>query len=110
MKSIKQEVFWVISSLPDNAPIDDVMYRWYIIDKIANRQTVIKDGYTISTEELLKEIESWVLWLKLLSQFVISNFPLFSDLNCTPIKTEYNRKEKSWKFFHPVYPYSDNCH
>ncbi len=59
MKSIKQEALRVISSLPDNAPIDDVMYRLYVIDKIANGQTAIKDGNTISTEELLKEIESW---------------------------------------------------
>lgn len=59
MKSVKEEALRAISSLPDDAPIDDVMYRLYVIDKVAHGQAALKDGHTISTEELLKEIESW---------------------------------------------------
>jgi hypothetical protein len=33
MKSVKEEALRAISSLPDDAPIDDVMYRLYVIDK-----------------------------------------------------------------------------
>jgi predicted transcriptional regulator len=59
MKSIKEEALRAISSLPDNAPIEEVMYRLYVIDKVAQGQEAIKNGSTITTEELLKEIESW---------------------------------------------------
>jgi predicted transcriptional regulator len=59
MMTVKEEAIRAISSLPDDAPIDDVMYRLYVIDKIARGQAALKDGRTITTEELLKEIESW---------------------------------------------------
>jgi predicted transcriptional regulator len=59
MMTVQEEAIRAISSLPDDAPIDDVMYRLYVIDKIARGQAALKDGRTITTEELLKEIESW---------------------------------------------------
>jgi predicted transcriptional regulator len=59
MMTVKEEAIRAISSLPDDALIDDVMYRLYVIDKIARGQAALKDGRTITTEELLKEIESW---------------------------------------------------
>jgi hypothetical protein len=59
MMTAKQEAIRAISSLPDNAPIDDVMYRLYVIDKVSRGQAALKEGHTITTEELLKEIESW---------------------------------------------------
>ena len=57
--TLKQEALRAISSLPDDAPIDDVMYRLYVIDKVSKGQAALKEGRTITTEELLKEIESW---------------------------------------------------
>jgi len=59
MKSIKQEALQAISTLPDNTPIDEIMYRLYVIDKVRKGQEAIKDGRTISTEELKKEISTW---------------------------------------------------
>lgn len=59
MKSVKEEALRAISSLPDDAPIDDVMYRLYVIDKVVHGQEAIKDGRVIKTPDLLKEIESW---------------------------------------------------
>jgi predicted transcriptional regulator len=59
MMTVKQEAIRAISSLPDDAPIDDVMYRLYVIDKVSRGQAALKEGRTITTEELLKEIESW---------------------------------------------------
>lgn len=59
MISVKQEAIRAISSLPDDAPIDDVMYRLYVIDKVSRGQSAFKEGRTITTDELLKEIESW---------------------------------------------------
>ena len=59
MKSVKEEAIRALASLPDDAPIDEVMYRLYVIDKIAHGQDAIKEGRIISATELLKEIESW---------------------------------------------------
>jgi hypothetical protein len=59
MKSPKEEAIRAISSLPDDAPIDNVMYRLYVIDKILRGQNAFKDGRTITTDELQKEFESW---------------------------------------------------
>jgi hypothetical protein len=55
----KEEALRAISSLPDNTPVDDIMYRLYVIDKVRKGQDAILNGKTASTEELLKEIESW---------------------------------------------------
>jgi predicted transcriptional regulator len=57
--TVKEEAIRAISSLPDDAQIDDVMYRLYVIDKVTRGQTALKEGRTITTDELLKEIESW---------------------------------------------------
>jgi predicted transcriptional regulator len=59
MMTVKEEAIRAISSLPDDAQIDDVMYRLYVIDKVNRGLSAIKEGRTISTEKLLKEIESW---------------------------------------------------
>ncbi len=59
MMSVKEEAIRAISSLPENVQIDDIMYRLYAIDKVTRGQTALKERHTVSTEELLKEIESW---------------------------------------------------
>ncbi len=59
MKSIKEEALQAISTLPDNTPMEEIMYRLYVIDKVRKGQNAIKNGRTISTEELKKEITTW---------------------------------------------------
>jgi len=59
MKSIKEEALQAISTLPDNTPMEEIMYRLYVIDKVRKGQDAIKNGRTISTEELKKEITTW---------------------------------------------------
>jgi len=59
MQSIKQEAIDAISKLPDNANIDDIMYRIYVIDKIKRSQEAVKNGKTITVDELKKEVQSW---------------------------------------------------
>jgi len=59
MQTTKQDAINAISSLPDNATIDDIMYRLYVIDKInRGREAVIK-GKTLTIEELRQEVRSW---------------------------------------------------
>jgi len=57
--TVKEEAIRAISSLPDDAPIDDAMYRLYVIDKLSRGQSAVKENRTVTTEELLREIESW---------------------------------------------------
>lgn len=59
MKTAKQEALQAISSLPDNAAIDEIMYRLYVIDKVAKGQEAIMNGRTLTTEQLQKEIDTW---------------------------------------------------
>ncbi|MCP4131409.1 MAG: hypothetical protein GY754_10550 [bacterium] len=56
--NIKQEALEAISKLPDNANIEDIMYRLYVIDKVAHSQEAVKDGKTLTVDELKKEIQS----------------------------------------------------
>ena len=59
MITIKKKALDVISKLPDSASIDDIMYQLYVLDKIRKGQEAVKDGKTISVEELKKEMKSW---------------------------------------------------
>ncbi len=55
----KQEALDVIQRLPDNADIEEIMYRLYVLDKIRKGQEAVKEGKTITSEELKREIDSW---------------------------------------------------
>ena len=59
MQTLKQEAINAISKLPDNANIEDIMYRLYVIDKIHEGLEDVRNGRVITTEELEKEIQSW---------------------------------------------------
>ena len=59
MNTAKQEALNAISSLPDTATIDDIMYRLYAIDKINRGLEAIDRGETLTIDELRKEAESW---------------------------------------------------
>ncbi len=59
MQTTKQEAINAINTLPDNASIEDIMYRLYVIDKIKRGQTAVKNGETITLEKLKQEIKSW---------------------------------------------------
>ena len=59
MQSLKQEAIDAISKLPDTTTMDEIMYRLYVIDKIHAGQEDVRNGKTITTDELKKEIQSW---------------------------------------------------
>jgi predicted transcriptional regulator len=55
----KEQAITAISSLPESATIEDIMYRLYVIDKVKRGLKDIDEGNTVTLEELEKEIESW---------------------------------------------------
>ncbi len=59
MDNLKEQAISAISTLPNTADIDDIMYRLYVIDKVTKGRNAIKNGEVLSTNELKKEMESW---------------------------------------------------
>ncbi len=59
MHAAKQEALNTIDQLPDDTDMDEIMYRLYVLDKIRKGQEAVKQGKTITSEELKREIDSW---------------------------------------------------
>jgi hypothetical protein len=59
MQLTKQDALETIGKLPDDAGMDEIMYRLYVLDKIRKGQEAAEQDRTISQEDLKREIESW---------------------------------------------------
>ena len=59
MQTLKDEALSVISKLPNESTIDDLMYELYVSEKIRKAEEAIERGETITSEQLKKEIEQW---------------------------------------------------
>ena len=59
MRPAKQEALETIGKLPDDADMDEIMYRLYVLDKIRKGQVAADQGKTITSEELKREIDTW---------------------------------------------------
>ena len=59
MHAAKQEALETIGKLPDDADMDEIMYRLYVLDKIRKGQEAVEQGRTLTSEELKREIDSW---------------------------------------------------
>ena len=59
MQAAKQEALNTIGQLPEDADMDEIMYRLYVLDKIRKGQEAVDQNKTIPSEELKREIDSW---------------------------------------------------
>ena len=59
MEPLKKQALDTIAKLPDDADIDEIMYRLYVIDKLRKSREAIEQGQVISHEKLKHEIEQW---------------------------------------------------
>ncbi|SDH04272.1 hypothetical protein [Nitrosomonas sp. Nm132] len=59
MLAAKQEALKTIDQLPDDADMDEIMYRLYVLDKIRKGQEAAEQGKTVTSEQLKREIEAW---------------------------------------------------
>ena len=59
MQAAKQEALETIGKLPDDADMDEIMYRLYVLDKIRKGQEAVEQGRTLTSEKLKREIDSW---------------------------------------------------
>ena len=59
MHTLKEEAMHAIETLPEDANLDDIMYRLYVIDKVMKGKEAIEKGQYKTVEELKKEIAKW---------------------------------------------------
>lgn len=59
METLKQKAIKVISELPEDVDMEEIMYKLYVIDKVRKGEKAIEEGKKISIEELKKEAASW---------------------------------------------------
>ena len=67
MQAAKQDALHIISQLPDNADMEEIMYRLYVLDKVRKGQEAVERGETLTSEALEREINSWWYGLSLQS-------------------------------------------
>ena len=57
--TLKQEALESLQRLPEDADIDEIMYRLYVIDKLRKSREAAAQGQVISHDDLMREIEQW---------------------------------------------------
>ena len=57
--SAKSEAMDAISKLPEEATMDEIMYRLHVLDKVKKGEDDVLAGRVVSAEELRAEIEEW---------------------------------------------------
>ena len=59
MQPAKQEALETIGKLPEDADMDEIMYRLYVLDKVRKGQKAAEERRTITSKDLKSEIETW---------------------------------------------------
>lgn len=57
--TLKQEALESIQRLPEDADIDEIMYRLYVLDKLRKSREAIERGQVISHDDLKRDINQW---------------------------------------------------
>jgi hypothetical protein len=58
-QTLKQEALESLQRLPEDADIDEIMYRLYVIDKLRKSRDAVEQGQVISHDDLKRDIEKW---------------------------------------------------
>ena len=61
MITAKEVILDVLNKLPDDATMDDILYNLYIHDKVERGLEAVREGRTITQEEMEKEMEQWIV-------------------------------------------------
>jgi predicted transcriptional regulator len=57
--TLKQDALETLQRLPDNADIEEIMYRLYVLENIRRGQQDAEQGKSTTAEQLLKDIHAW---------------------------------------------------
>lgn len=55
----KEEALETIGKLPEDADMEEIMYRLYVVDKIRKAQIAADENRTTGSEQLKQEVENW---------------------------------------------------
>jgi hypothetical protein len=55
----KLEAIRAIERLPDNVPLDEIVYRLYVLNKAHQGLADVDANRTIPSDQLAREIEQW---------------------------------------------------
>ncbi len=58
-KTAKQGAIDAIERLPDDVPLDEIVYRLHVLNKVQQGVRDVDAGKTYTSDELAREIESW---------------------------------------------------
>lgn len=58
-QTAKQDAIEAIEQLPDNVPMDEILYRLYVLNKVRQGMQDVEAGRGLSSEDLAREIEQW---------------------------------------------------
>ena len=59
MSTLQEEAADAISNMPKDSGLDDIIYRLYVIDKVHKGREEVRNGQTISSDEMKKEMSKW---------------------------------------------------
>ena len=59
MMVAKSEILALVNEFPDKVDPEEVMYRLYLKQKIANSEQDIRDGNLIDHEDAVREMNRW---------------------------------------------------
>ena len=54
-----QDALETLQRLPDNADIEEIMYRLYVLENIRRGQQDAEQGKSTPADQLLKDIQTW---------------------------------------------------
>jgi uncharacterized membrane protein len=59
MEPLKKAAINIITNLPDDADMEEIMYRLYVLENIRREQEDAEKGKTAPGEQVLRNIQSW---------------------------------------------------
>ena len=59
MEPLKKEAINVITNLPDDADMEELMYRLYVLENIRRGQEDAEKGHSTPVEQVLRDIQTW---------------------------------------------------
>ncbi|MDI1278711.1 hypothetical protein [Methylobacter sp.] len=59
MQAVKHEALDTIARLPEDADMEEIMYRLYVLENIRRGQQDATQGKIQSAEEVLRDIQTW---------------------------------------------------
>ena len=59
MEPLKKDAINIITNLPDDADMEEIMYRLYVLENIRRGQEDAEKGKTTPVEQVLRDIQSW---------------------------------------------------